>query len=51
MAHDGISTWEIKKAAKEEGMGSLRDDGWLKVLEGNTSVEEILRVTKGDKIA
>ena len=50
MAHDGISTWEIKKAAKEEGMNSLRDDGWLKVLAGNTSVDEIARVTKGDKI-
>ena len=51
MAHDGISTWEIKKAAKEEGMNTLRDDGWLKVLDGQTSVDEILRVTKGDKIA
>ena len=51
MAHDGISTWEIKKASKEEGMESLRDDGWLKVLDGHTSIEEITRVTKGDKIA
>lgn len=50
MAHDGISTWEIKKAAKEQGMDTLRDDGWLKVLDGQTSIEEILRVTKGDKI-
>ena len=50
MAHDGVSTWEIKKASKEEGMDSLRDDGWLKVLDGHTSVDEILRVTKGDKV-
>ena len=50
MAHDGISTWEIKKAAKEEGMKNLRDDGWLKVIDGKTSVEEILRVTKSDKV-
>ncbi|MEM9412938.1 MAG: GspE/PulE family protein, partial [Planctomycetota bacterium] len=50
MAHDGVSTWEIKKASKAEGMNSLRDDGWLKVLDGHTSVDEIMRVTKGDKI-
>ena len=51
MATDGISTWEIKKAAKEDGMDSLRDDGWLKVLAGDTSIEEILRITKGDRVA
>ena len=50
MAHDGVSTWEIKKAAKAEGMDSLRDDGWLKVLDGDTSVEEVVRVTKGDRV-
>ncbi len=51
MAHDGASTWEIKKAAKQEGMATLRDDGWLKVLKGDTSISEILRITKGDRIA
>jgi general secretion pathway protein E/type IV pilus assembly protein PilB len=51
MAHDGASTWEIKKAAIQEGMATLRDDGWLKVLKGDTSVSEILRITKGDRIA
>ena len=50
MAHDGTSTWEVKKAAKEEGMDSLRDDGWLKVIAGDTSVDEIIRITKGDRV-
>ena len=38
------STDEVARTAREQGMASLRDDGWLKVLEGRTSVEEVLRV-------
>ena len=37
---------EIKQRALEEGMTSLRDDGWNKVLRGITTVEEVLRVTE-----
>ena len=43
------STWEIKKAAAEAGMESLRDDGWLKVISGETTVDEIVRITKSDR--
>ena len=28
----------------EEGMVTLRHDGWLRVIEGRTSVDEVLRV-------
>ncbi|MEM7782468.1 MAG: ATPase, T2SS/T4P/T4SS family [Planctomycetota bacterium] len=49
MAHDGSSTWEIKKAAIAGGMKTLRDDGWNKVIAGSTTVEEVLRITKGDR--
>ena len=49
LAHDKASTWEIKKTAIQEGMKTLRDDGWLKVLEGQTSIDEVLRITKGDR--
>jgi type IV pilus assembly protein PilB len=35
---------EIARVAIAEGMTSLRDDGWLKVRRGLTSVEEVLRV-------
>jgi len=38
------STDEISRAARAQGMSTLRDDGWLKVLQGKTSIEEILRV-------
>jgi len=48
MVHDNVSSWEIKQQAKKQGMCTLREYGWRKVLSGQTSVEEILRVTKGD---
>jgi general secretion pathway protein E/type IV pilus assembly protein PilB len=49
LAHDKGSTWEIKKQAIADGMKTLRDDGWLKVMDGKTSIEEVLRITKGDR--
>ncbi len=38
----------VKKAAREAGMRTLREDGWAKVRRGQTSVDEVLRVTKQD---
>lgn len=38
------SSAEIARTALEQGMVALRDDGWKKVLLGQTSIEEILRV-------
>jgi general secretion pathway protein E/type IV pilus assembly protein PilB len=48
LAHDRASSWAIRKAALAAGMKTLRQDAWLKVLEGVTTVDEVLRVTKGD---
>ena len=36
----------IEKVAREEGMITLKQDGYLKVLEGITSIEEVLRVAQ-----
>jgi type II secretory ATPase GspE/PulE/Tfp pilus assembly ATPase PilB-like protein len=36
----------IKQKAIEQGMHTLRDDGWVKVLDGVTCLEEVLRVTE-----
>ena len=36
----------IEAKAKEEGMVTLKQDGYLKVLDGITSIEEILRVAQ-----
>jgi general secretion pathway protein E len=37
---------QIRKKALEAGMRSLRDDGWLKVRQGLTTISEVLRVTQ-----
>jgi general secretion pathway protein E/type IV pilus assembly protein PilB len=49
LAHDNASTWDIQKAAIKNGMATLRVDGWKKAIAGTTSVDEVLRVTKGDR--
>lgn len=41
---ESASADEIARQAIEEGMLTLRDDGFAKVLAGTTSIEEILRV-------
>jgi type II secretion system protein E len=38
----------IRQAALKNGMRTLRQDGWLKVASGLTSIEEVVRVTKSD---
>ncbi|MCH8922705.1 MAG: type II secretion system ATPase GspE, partial [Planctomycetes bacterium] len=50
LAHDRANTWELQKAAEKQGMRTLRQDGWIKVLHGQTSVDEVLRVTKSNTI-
>ena len=50
LAQERASTWAIKKACLDGGMKTLRDDGWRKVLSGDTSLDEILRITKGDRL-
>jgi type II secretory ATPase GspE/PulE/Tfp pilus assembly ATPase PilB-like protein len=40
------SSNDIEKQAKEEGMISLKQDGYLKVVEGMTSIEEVIRVAQ-----
>ncbi len=37
---------QIRKKAIENGMRPLRDDGWLKVRQGASSIAEVLRVTQ-----
>jgi type II secretion system protein E len=36
----------IAQRAIESGMRTLRDDGWIKVKNGETTIEEVLRVTQ-----
>jgi general secretion pathway protein E/type IV pilus assembly protein PilB len=50
LAHDRASSWEIRQAARKDGMRTLREDAWCKVMNGITTVDEVLRVTKGDRL-
>ena len=38
----------IRAEALKTGMITLRKDGWRKVLQGTTTIEEVARVTAGD---
>jgi len=40
----------IKEAARKNGMRTLREDGWLKVKKGITTLPEVLRVTQEEEI-
>ena len=40
----------IRREAASEGMLSLRDDGIRKVLEGVTTLDEVMRVTQEDVV-
>jgi general secretion pathway protein E len=39
----------IKEAARRQGMRTLREDGWLKVKQGSTTIHEVLRVTQEEE--
>lgn len=49
LAHDRASSWAIRQAAIEEGMITLRQDAWRKVIAGRTTIDEIQRVTRADE--
>ena len=40
----------IRKVARQQGMRTLREDGWKKVLRGDTTMVEVARITAGDEI-
>jgi general secretion pathway protein E len=48
LALRGADSNAIKRAARQEGMRTLREDGAEKVLRGESTIEEIMRVTRDD---
>lgn len=50
LALERKSSWEIRKESVKAGMRTLRMDAWDKVVAGDTSVDEVLRVTKGEAL-
>jgi general secretion pathway protein E len=47
MIHDGAAEHELERHARQFGP-SIRSDGMRKVLEGITTLEEVLRATQVD---
>jgi type II secretory ATPase GspE/PulE/Tfp pilus assembly ATPase PilB-like protein len=45
MAYRQVPTTEIRRLARRHGMRTLREDGWMKVKRGITTIEEVRRVT------
>ncbi len=48
LASERTPSQVVRRAALSAGMRTLRDDGWRKVRRGQTTIEEVLRVTKAD---
>ena len=48
MCVERVNASQIRKQALKEGMITLRQDGWRKVLQGKTTLDEVARVTAGD---
>jgi len=42
------TSYQIREAARAEGMKLLREDGWIKVYRGITTPEEVIRITQQD---
>jgi general secretion pathway protein E len=41
---------ELKQCAIAQGMETLRTDGWRRVAQGKTTIEEVVRVTQTDEV-
>jgi type II secretory ATPase GspE/PulE/Tfp pilus assembly ATPase PilB-like protein len=50
MILERASAGEIRRVAAKQGMLSLREDGWRLVRSGRTTPEEVLRVTKDERL-
>jgi general secretion pathway protein E/type IV pilus assembly protein PilB len=51
MVVNRVNAGVIRQEAMKNGMLTLRQDGWKKVLSGITTIDEVARVTAGDIIA
>jgi len=48
MCGERVSSTRIRQYGIEHGMVTLRQCGWLHAINGTTSIEDVLRITKGD---
>lgn len=50
MCGERVSSTRIRQYGIEHGMMTLRQCGWLHAINGTTSIEDVLRITKGDLV-
>jgi len=48
MAFKGESTLNVRKMARKQGMRTLFEDGMIKAIKGQTTIDEVLRITQKD---
>jgi len=51
MTFKGESTQNVRRLARKQGMRTLFEDGIVKVLRGQTTLDEVLRITQRDMLA
>ena len=51
MAFKGESTLNVRKMARKQGMRTLFEDGMVKAIKGQTTIDEVLRITQKDVLA
>src|SRR6516165_1941331 len=51
MCFKGESTQNIRRLARKQGMRTLFEDGIIKVLRGQTTLDEVLRITQRDMVS
>jgi len=51
MTFKGESTQNVRRLARKQGMRTLFEDGIIKVLRGQTTLDEVLRITQRDMLA
>jgi type IV pilus assembly protein PilB len=51
MAFKGESTLNVRKMARKQGMRTLFEDGMIKAIKGQTTIDEVLRITQKDVLA
>jgi type IV pilus assembly protein PilB len=50
MAFKGESTLNVRKMARKQGMHTLFEDGMIKALKGQTTLDEVLRITQKEVV-
>jgi general secretion pathway protein E/type IV pilus assembly protein PilB len=48
LANDRVSSWRLLQKSIEQGMRTLRQDGWLKVVHGLSTADEVIANAKSD---